>query len=286
MSSIGDSDGGRVVMAATQQPVLQQPVLHQPGARQPEARRLGRALWTLSIGLVVTVAGAAALAGLDTVEPLASLGAPVVYLIGAALLVRYWGSRSRFGAANTVTLTRLIGTSWLAVLAISAAVAGLGRPAQLLVVVVGTACMLLDHVDGRLARSRAEASTFGARFDMETDSAMLLILSVVILVLGPAGWWVIAIGLMRYCSAVAAWLIPILRIPVFYSYARKVVAAVQGIALVFAALAGLVPAIPGSVTTTVLATALGLLCWSFGRDIVWQIARSRRRDNAPYRPSM
>lgn len=247
---------------------------------------MGPVLRTLSIGLIVAVVGAAALAGLEAVDSSASLAAPVVYLVGAALLLSHWGSRRHFGAANTVTLARLVGTSWLAVLATSAAIAGLGRPAQLVVVVVGASCLLLDHVDGRVARSRAEASTFGARFDMETDSAMLLVLSVVIPLLGLAGWWVIAIGLMRYASAVASRLVPILRIPVFYSYARKVVAAVQGIALLFAALAGLVPAIPGSVTTTVLATALGLLCWSFGRDIVWQIARSRRSENKPYRPSM
>jgi len=113
---------------------------------------------------------------------------------------------------------------------------------------------------------------------METDAAMLLVLSVGIAVLGLAGWWVVAIGLMRYASVVASWLVPPLRTRVFYSYARKVVAAIQGIALLFALLAGLVPAIPRWVSTTVLAIALALLCWSFGRDIVWQLARSREAD--------
>jgi len=236
-------------------------------------------LRTLLIGLAVAVAGAAALAGLETVDASASLAAPVVYVIGATLLFAHWGSAGRFGAANTVTLTRLIGTSWLAALATAAVIDGLGRPAQIAVVVVGTTCLLLDGVDGRLARGRGEVSAYGARFDMETDAAMLLVLSVGIAVLGIAGWWVVAIGLMRYACAVWSWLVPALRRKVFYSYARKVVAAIQGIALLFALLAGLVPAIPRWVSTTVLAIALALLCWSFGRDIAWQLAKNREAGN-------
>lgn len=245
---------------------------------QPEVRRAGPVLRTLLIGLVVAVAGAAALAALEAVDTSASLAAPVVYIVGATLLFAHWGSGSRFGAANTVTLTRLIGTSWLAALATAAAIAGLGRPAQILVVVVGTICLLLDNVDGRLARGRGEVSAFGARFDMETDSAMLLVLCVGVAVLGFAGWWVITLGLMRYVYVVAGWIVPPLQMTVNYSYARKVVAAIQGSAVLFALLVGLVPAIPSWVSTLVLAIALALLCWSFGRDIVWQLAQSRHAD--------
>lgn len=243
--------------------------------RRPTVRRVGPVLWTLLVGLLVAVAGSAALAGLDAVDTSASLVAPVVYGAGATLLFVHWGSASRFGAANTVTLTRLIGTSWLAALATAAVVTGLGRPALIVVVLVGTSCLLLDHVDGRLARGRGEVSSFGARFDMETDSAMLLVLSVGVAVLGLAGWWVVAIGVMRYACALWSWLVPPLQTKVFYSYARKVVAAIQGIALLFALLAGLVPAVPRWVSTSVLATAIALLCWSFGRDIVWQFAQHR-----------
>jgi len=266
--------------------VIPQAEVRQRALAQPAGRGLAPLVRTLTLGLLVAVAGAVALVSLDAVDASASVAAPVVYVVGAALLLAHWGNLGRFGAANTITLVRMIGTSWLAVLTAGAAIAGLGRPAMLVVVGVATGCLLLDHVDGRLARRRAEASSFGAHFDMETDAAMLLVLSVAVPVLGLAGWWVLGIGLMRYASAVASRLVPILRIPVFYSYARKVVAAVQGVALVFAALAGLFPAVPRPVTTTVLATALGLLCWSFGRDIVWQILRSRRGGIEPYRPSM
>jgi len=125
--------------------------------QQPEVRRVGPILRTLLIGLVVAVGGAAALAGLETVDASASLAAPVVYVVGATLLFAHWGSGSRFGAANTVTLTRLIGTSWLAALATAAVIDGLGRPAQIAVVVVGTTCLLLDGVDGRsLAQTCAD----------------------------------------------------------------------------------------------------------------------------------
>ena len=65
-------------------------------------------------------------------------------------------------------------------------------------IIMGTLCLTLDGVDGRVARARGEATAFGARFDMETDAAMLAVLSVAVAALGIAGWWVLAIGAMRY----------------------------------------------------------------------------------------
>ena len=56
-----------------------------------------------------------------------------------------------------------------------------------------------------MARARGETSAFGARFDMETDAALLLALSLAVPALGVAGWWVLAIGGLRYAYVAAGW---------------------------------------------------------------------------------
>ena len=56
--------------------------------------------------------------------------------------------------------------------------------------------LVLDAVDGNVARRTATASAFGARFDMEVDAFIILTLSVFV---APAyGAWVLTIGAMRY----------------------------------------------------------------------------------------
>jgi hypothetical protein len=49
------------------------------------------------------------------------------------------------------------------------------------------------------------------------------------------GWWVLAIGAMRYVYVVAGWALPWLRRPTPPRYWAKVVAAIQGVVLTVAA---------------------------------------------------
>ena len=127
--------------------------------------------------------------------------------------------------------------------------------------VVGAA-LLLDAVDGWLARATGTASPAGARLDMESDAALLLVLSVLAAV--TLGWWVLAIGALRYVFVLASWVRPALRGELTPSLARRVVAAVQGIALLVA----LVPVVPPPLATAGVALALAALLVSFGRDVV------------------
>ncbi len=155
-------------------------------------------------------------------------------------------------------------------------------------IALGTCCLVLDGVDGRVARARGETSRFGARFDMETDAALLMALSLAVPALGFAGWWVLAIGLLRYAYVAASLLAPrpvrtALATELPYSYSRKVVAVVQGIALLLALTLGrlgiAVPALPSvlpALPSAVLAVALAALVWSFGRDVVGQLRAVRR----------
>ena len=100
-------------------------------------------------------------------------------------------------------------------------------------------CLTLDGVDGRVARARREATPFGARFDVETDAAMLVVLSVAVAALGIAGWWVVAIGTMRYGYVATSLVVPALRTPLPYRYSAKVVAVAQAVALIAALVFGL-----------------------------------------------
>src|SRR5205807_1888028 len=126
----------------------------------------------------------------------------------------------------------------------------------------------LDAVDGRVARRTGTVSALGARFDMEVDAFLILVLSVHVAF--SVGAWVLVIGTMRYAFGAAAWFVPWLRAPLPASYARKTVAAIQGIVLV---VAGVLP-VPGAIV--LVALALAALTWSFGRDVRW-LHRNRVR---------
>ena len=164
------------------------------------------------------------------------------------------------GPADTVTLTRATLVGGVLALTVDA----LTRPVPVPQLVgLAAVALALDWVDGRVARRSGTVSPLGARFDMEVDAFLILVLSVY--AAGPVGAWVLAIGLMRYAYGASGWLLPWLRGPVPPRYWRKVVAAVQGVALAVAA-AGL---LPGPVVAAALAVALALLAESFGRDVGW-----------------
>ncbi|GAA1737079.1 CDP-alcohol phosphatidyltransferase family protein [Luedemannella helvata] len=163
------------------------------------------------------------------------------------------------GPADAVTVTRATLAGGVAALVADAYV----RPVPLATLVgITVVALVLDAVDGQVARRSGTASELGARFDMEVDAFLILVLSV--LVARSAGWWVLALGAMRYAYVAAGWALPWLRLRLPVRYWRKVVAATVGIVLVTAA------ALPGPVTTAALVVALALLVESFGRDVIWQ----------------
>jgi phosphatidylglycerophosphate synthase len=137
-------------------------------------------------------------------------------------------------------------------------------------VVLGTLALSLDGLDGWLARRTSTESAFGARFDMESDAALLMVLSVLAWRADQAGVWVLGIGLMRYAFVAAAWAWPWMNGELPPSMRRKVICVVQGVALLIA-LAPFTPAVLGA---GVLAVALATLTWSFAIDTGW-LARHR-----------
>ncbi|HSE55412.1 MAG TPA: CDP-alcohol phosphatidyltransferase family protein [Nocardioidaceae bacterium] len=164
------------------------------------------------------------------------------------------------GPADLVTLARATLAGGVAALV---ADSFLRQPATTTLLALTVVALVLDAVDGWLARRTGTASTFGARFDGEVDAFLILVLSVY--VARSVGWWVLAIGAMRYVFAVAGWGLPWLRGQLPPRYWRKVVAATQGIVLAVAA-ADLAPRWS---TYAALLVALALLTESFGRDVLW-----------------
>jgi phosphatidylglycerophosphate synthase len=199
------------------------------------------------------------------------------WVAGAAYAVVVWVALTRamhrcgmrvLGPANAVTLARaaLVG----GVTALVATSFATGTPVAVLVI-LATVALMLDAVDGQVARRTGTTSALGARFDMEVDAFLILVLSVYVAAdLGP---WVIAIGAARYVFVAAAWALPWLRAPLPPGLWRKTVAATQGIALVVAA-SGLLPWVAA---VAVVALALASLVWSFGRDTAWLWGTERRR---------
>ncbi|NNC13613.1 CDP-alcohol phosphatidyltransferase family protein [Planctomonas sp. JC2975] len=189
----------------------------------------------------------------------------VAYLIVSSLLVSLGlGRRSatRFGPANVVTATRsmLVGVATAMVVASFT----MPLPTALFVTIVAVA-LALDAVDGFVARRTGTTSELGARFDMEVDAFLLLVLCVYDA--RYVGWLVLAIGLMRYAFVAVGWLLPWMRATLPPRYWRKVVTAFCGIALTIVAARILPPLFDGIIA----AAALLLLIESFGRDVVWLI---------------
>ncbi|OKI62393.1 CDP-alcohol phosphatidyltransferase [Micromonospora sp. CB01531] len=178
----------------------------------------------------------------------------------------------RLGPADRVTLTRALLVGGVLALVVP----GGAGPAPAAVLVPLTAVALaLDAVDGAVARRTGTASALGARFDMEVDAFLILVLSAH---LAPSvGGWVLAIGGMRYAFVAASWLLPWMRGTLPPRYWRKVVAAAQGVVLAVAA-SHLLPPVA---TAALVAGALALLVESFGHDVAWLWRHRPARATAP-----
>ena len=182
---------------------------------------------------------------------------------------------STLGPADLVTLGRA--ALACAVAAVVAAPSADG--ARAVVVALAVLALVLDAADGRVARRTRTSSAFGARFDGEADAFLLMVLSVY--VAPGVGWWVLSIGAARYVFGAAGWVLPWLQSPLPPRYWRKVVAAVQGVVLTWAA----AEVGPPAMVVAGLAVALALLAESFGRDVVWLWVR-REGSGRPVRQTV
>ena len=150
--------------------------------------RLAR--WASLHATLLLVATAGALVW-DVLWPVASVGA-VSFGGFVAAFRSHWTPTDSFGAANTLTALRLAGFLALAVL-----------PMPTLWIAGGAAALLLlDGLDGWLARHFDQSSKFGAFFDKETDAFALLVLCLLAVQHQDVAPVLVTAGLLRYLFAV------------------------------------------------------------------------------------
>jgi phosphatidylglycerophosphate synthase len=166
----------------------------------------------------------------------------------------------RLGPASSVTLARA--TLAVGVAALAADSFTNDTPVALLVTLAAVA-LVLDAVDGWVARRTGMATELGARFDGEVDAFLILALSVY--VAPVCGAWVLAIGAARYLFLAGEWLLPWMRAPLPPRRWRKLVAAAQGVVLTVAA----AEVLPLALTQALLLAALALLTASMGQCVWW-----------------
>lgn len=178
-------------------------------------------------------------------------------LAGRAMARSY--PHSALGLGNLVTLLRLA----LATALVAPLVSGSG--AQWAVLLVAAVALALDGVDGWFARRQSLVSEFGARFDMEVDAGLGLVLAMSAFAAGNAGAAVLLLGVPRYVFAAAGLVVPWLGAPLPERIGRKAVCVIQ-----IGVLIGLqVPGLPAPLADAAIAVAAVALGWSFGRDILW-----------------
>jgi phosphatidylglycerophosphate synthase len=232
----------------------------------------GRDVFACLVLLALLAGGAQSLAGLG---PWFHLHTLLLFCAAMAPVLRGLDAHAphrRFGPANRVTLARL---ALIALLAAGIAEPGPATDALAwAVVAVATTAACLDALDGPLARAHGTSSAFGARFDMETDALMVLVLSLLVVRFGKAGPWLLAAGLMRYAFVFAARGWPMLARPLPPSTRRKAVCVLQITALIVC----LGPIVPLAWSRTIAAASLIALSASFAADIVWL---ARRRTPTP-----
>jgi phosphatidylglycerophosphate synthase len=234
------------------------------GASRLEGVRLRASAWrALALALLAVAVSAWLLRralALGDAYPATAVG---LALLGAWAVMAYLPGRHphpRFGAANAVTLARGVVTALLGALVVAPAPSGV--PA--LAAAAGSLVVLLDGVDGWLARRSGMASEFGARFDMETDALLVLALAVLAWRWDRAGAWVLLSGLLRYAFVVAGLLLPWLRRPLLPSRRRQAVCVAQIVVL----LAVIAP-LPSPGASAPLALGGLVLASSFAIDVSW-----------------
>ncbi|MEA2118049.1 CDP-alcohol phosphatidyltransferase family protein [Halovibrio sp. HP20-50] len=192
-------------------------------------------------------------------EPINWTVALGLYIVIASLVVIYW-PQGALGWANRVTLVRAV----LVALVAGGLAAGAFEPVIWQWLLIAVLALLLDGVDGWVARRTQSHSAFGARFDMELDALLIMLLCVGLL-LESMGPWVLLIGGMRYLFVIAGCWFTWLKAPLPLSLRRKIVCVWQVSALLLA----LTPLTSHVLTGLLAISALLSLVMSFGADVKW-----------------
>ncbi|MGC3875236.1 CDP-alcohol phosphatidyltransferase family protein [Halomonas sp. GXIMD04776] len=197
------------------------------------------------------------------------VSAGVVYLTMIVMVLKTWPPTRRWlGWANRVTLLRGM---LVAILAGAIIFPDFMSRHPDVMATLAFGALLLDGVDGWIARLTRSATAFGARFDMELDAFFILVLCLALIVLDKVGPWVLLIGLMRYGFILGGRVWPWLTRELPRSQRRKIICVWQALSL----LCGLLPLTSSTMASSITALSLLLLSLSFLVDIRWLSAQKR-----------
>ncbi|WP_106123755.1 CDP-alcohol phosphatidyltransferase family protein [Nesterenkonia sandarakina] len=254
-----------------QTPDHQTPEHRAPADQRPVTGSTG-VTWDVVVLVLAPFVVALLLALRYAPDPIVGLGAVLAALIAPCVAaVSLLRRRPRaVTTADRITLLRVGLIGGLTAAAVLILAEAIPARSWALAVVIGVA-LLLDAVDGAVARRTHSSSASGARLDMEADAAALLVVSLIAAV--TVGWWVVGIGAMRYLYVAAARIRPPLRGELGYSLFRRTVAAIQASVLWVAML----PLTPVPFAAAITAIALTLLIISFTRDAI-HLERSAQRE--------
>ena len=173
------------------------------------------------------------------------------------------------GPANRVTVGRAALVLSLAALVPHAQ--ALSSAGLWWIIGMAIAALCLDGVDGLVARRTGTGTAFGARFDMELDSFLMLVLAALVWRSGRLDAWILLLGAPRYVFVATSRLLPWLRAPLPQRLRRKAGCVAQGVALVVC----LAPVVPAGLAAASAALTLVLLVGSFAVDVRWLFDRRR-----------
>jgi phosphatidylglycerophosphate synthase len=125
----------------------------------------------------------------------------------------------------------------------------------------------LDGLDGWLAKRAGDTSAFGAHFDMETDSYLVLLVGLELFTRGRYGAWVLGPGLLHYAYVLCLWLFPARNgvIPRFPGGRHAFTGLMLGL------VSGMVLGAPFGAVATALGG--GLVTASFAHSFYWSYAK-------------
>lgn len=229
----------------------------------PLSGRIAAQVALAAAGGVATIAAAGTVLAGNGPGLLAAVLAFLLVCAGMARAMRRGYPHGRIGGCNVVTLLRAaLACALLMPLAA-------GDAAGWAVAGMAGVALALDGMDGHLARRSGLASRFGARFDMETDAALALVLSLHVVAGTAVGAEGLALGLPRYGFLLAGAVLPWLRADLPERRWRKAVCVVQVAALILLQVPWLSP---GQAVAVARLAAL-LVIASFAVDIRWLWAR-------------
>jgi phosphatidylglycerophosphate synthase len=202
-------------------------------------------------------------------RPIAAVGVSVaLYCLITAFAARALVTdypHDRLGVCNIVTQARAALTALLLAIAVGPTASLAEGNGAWWVFALALFTLSLDGIDGYFARRSGLVSDFGARFDVEVDSILAVVLALLAWQLDKAGIWVLALGSLRYAFVAASLIWPWLNARLPERFSRKLICVIQ----IGSLIALIAPPVGPPASYLIALVASALLVWSFAVDIIW-----------------